>query len=105
VALSVDRVAWQFGDDAAHAIVRSRSAAAGEFQIHVDGCNGPLLATMPLATAASSASETQSGAQLSADIATAPRVGARDVCVIATGDPRDGQWALARMEFSRGDTR
>jgi hexosaminidase len=101
VALNVERVAWQFGDDAAHAVVRPRIAAAGEFEIHVDGCKGPLLAAVPLATAASTTSQTE----LSADIATAQGAGARDVCVIASGDPREGQWALARMEFSRGDTR
>jgi len=27
--------------------------------------------------------------------------GARDLCVFVTGDPRDGQWALARMVFSK----
>jgi hexosaminidase len=27
--------------------------------------------------------------------------GVRNLCVFATGDPRDGQWSLARMVFSK----
>jgi hexosaminidase len=99
VALSVDRVAWQFGDEAAHAVARPKSAAAGEIEIHIDSCKGPLLATLPLAPAATGKTE------LIADVSTPPNTGVRDVCVIASGDPRDGQWALTRIRFSRGDAR
>ena len=98
VVLSVGRVAWQFADDAAHVVVRPKKAAAGEFEIHLDTCTGPLLATMPLAAAASAAGETE----LLTDISTpAANTTVRDVCVIASGDPRDGQWTLARMAFSQ----
>jgi len=99
IVLSVGRVAWQFGDEAAQASVRPKASATGEFEIHVDACTGPLLATVPLTTAASATGETE----LNADIATPANRGVHDVCVIASGDPRDGQWALARMAFSKGD--
>jgi hexosaminidase len=101
VALIVGRVAWQFGDEAANAVVRPKAAAAGEIEIHLDTCEGPLLATVPLAAAASATGETE----LAADVSTPANDGARDVCVFASGDPRDGQWTLARMAFSPGESR
>jgi hexosaminidase len=101
VALTVGRVAWQFGDEAANAVVRPKATAAGEFEIHTDTCKGPLLGTVPLAPAASATGETE----LLADISAPANAGAHDVCVFASGDPRDGQWTLARIAFSRGATR
>jgi hexosaminidase len=102
VVLTVGRVAWQFGDEAANAVVRPKASAAGEFEIHVDACKGPLLATMPLTAAVSAAAEIE----LMADVSTPAAItSVRDVCVIASGDPRDGQWTLARMAFSKGDAR
>jgi len=98
VALTVDRVAWQFADDAPSAVVRPRTAAAGEFELHADTCNGPLIATAPFAAATGQT-------ELTADVTAPAGAGARDVCVIASGDPREGQWTLARITLSRGDTR
>ena len=100
VALTVGRVAWQFGDEAANAVVRPKSSAAGEFEIHIDTCKGPLIATVPL-TAAASTGETE----LTADVSTPASAGAHDVCALATGDPREGQWTLARMAFFKGTAR
>jgi hexosaminidase len=99
VVLSVGRVAWQFGDDAANAAVRPKTSATGEFEIHIDACNGPLLGSVPLTPAASAGAQTE----LTADVSTPASAGVRDVCVIASGDPRDGQWTLARMTFLKGD--
>ena len=100
VDLSVARVTWRFGDEAKDAVVRPRVGAAGEFEIHADSCTGPLLARLPLAPAAQAPGQTRLGAP----IATTPGNGARDLCIVATGDPRDGQWALARITFSKGST-
>ena len=100
VVLDVDRVPWRFADDAAHAVVRTKSATAGEFEVHIDNCKGPVLASLPLAAAASVPGPTE----LMADVSAA-NAGTRDVCIVATGDPRDGQWALARIAFSAGDAR
>lgn len=101
VILTVNRVAWRFGDEAANAVVRPKAGAAGEFQIHAGACSGPLLATMPLTPPASAAGQSE----LVADVATPANAGVRDVCVIASGDPRDGQWTLARIAFSKDDPR
>jgi hexosaminidase len=102
VVLSVGRVAWQFGDEAANAIVRPKASAAGELQIHIDTCQGPLLVTVPLTAAASATGQAELMADVSIPAATTT---VRDVCVIASGDPRDGQWTLARITFSKGDAR
>lgn len=97
VAITVERMAWRFGDEAKGAVVRSKASAAGEFEIHADSCTGPLLASLPVGTAA----PTQAQMQLEMNIAAPVGTGARNVCIFATGDPRDGQWALARMAFSK----
>ena len=97
VALTVDRVTWRFGDEAKYAVVRPKVSAAGELEIHADSCKGPLLATLPLAPAVSAQGQTK----LDAKIATPARGGAHDLCIFATGDPRDGQWVLARATLSQ----
>lgn len=96
-ALTAERVAWRFGDEARDAVVRPKASAAGEIEIHADTCTGPLLATVPLAPAA----QAQGPTRLGADMSTPERAGVRSLCIFATGDPRDGQWALARMSFSK----
>jgi len=50
---------------------------------------------LPLPSAVQEAGQKELNARLSASRET------RDLCVFATGDPRDGQWALARMAFSK----
>jgi hexosaminidase len=97
VILIVGRVAWRFGDETKGAVVRPKASAAGEFEIHADSCTGPLLARLPLAPAVRG--DTQN--ELNARVSTSKLNDARDLCIFATGDPRDGQWVLARMEFSR----
>jgi hexosaminidase len=102
VELSIGHVAWQFGDEAANVVVRKKTGAAAEFEIHLDACDGPLLARVPLTSGVSTQTE------LSADVATPASAGARDVCIVATGDPRDGLWTLARITFQKegaADTR
>ena len=97
VKLTVGRVAWRFGDEAQGAVVRPKASAAGEFEIHADSCTGPLLATLPL----SSAVRGDGHNEINAAISTSKLNDAHDLCVFATGDPRDGQWVLARVAFSK----
>jgi hexosaminidase len=97
VTLTVGRVAWRFGDEAQGAVVRSKASAAGEFEIHADSCAGPLLATLPLAPAARGDGQNE----LNARVSTSKLNDARDLCIFTTGDPRDGQWVLARVAFSK----
>lgn len=94
VVLTVGRVAWRFGDETKDAVVRPKASVAGEFEVHADSCAGPLLATLPLPPAGQAAGETR----LQADVSTPVGEGVRSLCLFATGDPRDGQWTLARVE-------
>jgi len=96
VSLTVERITWRFGDEAKDAVVRPRNSAAGEFELRADSCKGPLIATVPLAPAAHAQGQTT----LDAKVSTPKPGGVHDLCIVATGDPRDGQWALARVVFS-----
>jgi hexosaminidase len=95
VALTVERIAWRFGDEAKDAVVRGKAGAAGAFEMHADTCTGPLLARLPLPSAVRGMAQTQ----LEAKLVMPAGAGVRNLCVFATGDPRDGQWALARATF------
>ncbi len=97
VTLTVGRVAWLFGDEAQGAVVRSKVSSAGEFEIHSDSCAGPLLARLPLEPTVRGDGRNE----LNAPVSTSKLNDARDLCIFATGDPRDGQWVLARVAFSK----
>ncbi|GLQ97292.1 beta-N-acetylhexosaminidase [Dyella mobilis] len=97
VAITAERIAWRFGDESKDAVVRRKTSTAGDFEIHLDTCSGPLLARLPLESAAQAKGQIRLDAKLAAPVGA----GVRNLCVFATGDPRDGQWALARMTFSK----
>lgn len=97
VTLTVGRVAWRFGDEAQGAVVRPKASAAGEFEIHADSCTGPLLARLPLANAVREGGRSE----LKATVSTSKLTDAHSLCIFATGDPRNGQWVLARVAFSK----
>jgi hexosaminidase len=97
VTLNVARVAWRFGDDAKEAVARPKASAAGEFEIHGDSCTGPLLARLPLPAAGPGDRESE----LHATVSTPKLSDAPDLCIFAAGDPRDGQWVVARIALSR----
>jgi hexosaminidase len=97
VALTVGSVAWRFGDEAQAAVVRPKASPAGEFEIHADSCTGPLLARLPLAPAM----RAEGQHELSASMSTLTPNETRNLCIFATGDPRDGQWVLAQVAFSK----
>ena len=97
IALTVGNLPWNFAlwKDDSSVVTRSKQTAAGEFQIRKDSCDGPLLATLPLAQAA----QTQLQTTLTANIS--PTSGQHTLCVFATGDPHDGLWAIGRIELLR----
>jgi len=97
VTLTVGRVAWRFGDEAREAIVRPKASLAGEFEIHADSCTGPLLAALPISPAVRGDGQNE----LNATLSTSQLSDAHNLCIFATGDPRDGQWVLARVAFSK----
>lgn len=96
VTLTVERLAWRFGDDAKDAVVRPKATPAGEFELHADSCSGPLLAKVSLEPAGDVDGQSELTANLAGSTPDAPG----HLCIFATGDPRDGQWALARVAFS-----
>ena len=97
VALTVGNLPWNYAlwKDDAGVVARPKATPAGEFQVHRDSCDGPLLATLPLAQAARTDLQTT----LVADIPAT--TGAHDVCILATGDPRDGMWAIDTVELMK----
>lgn len=97
VVLTVERITWRFGDEAKDAVVRQKVNTAGTFEIHADSCKGTLLASLPL----DSAVQAKGQSRLEAKVAVPVGTGASNLCIFATGDPRDGQWALARMTFTK----
>jgi hexosaminidase len=97
VTLTVGRVAWRFGDEAKGAVVRPKASAAGELEIHADSCTGLLLARLPLAPAGRAEGQNE----LNATVSTSKLNDAHDLCIFATGDPREGQWVLAQVTFSK----
>lgn len=97
VVLTVERIPWRDGDEAKNAVVHPKASAAGEFEIHADSCKGPLVARLPL----QSAVQGKGQVRLDGKVAMPAGAGVRDLCVFTTGDPRDGQWALAQMAFSK----
>jgi hexosaminidase len=97
VTLTIERVAWRFADDAPGAVVRPKAGPTDEFEIHADSCAGPLLAKLPLAAALPGSGQHE----LHTELSMTKRDDARDLCIFATGDPRQGQWVLARAGFSK----
>ena len=95
IALTVGNLPWNFAlwKDDSSVVTRPEQTSAGEFQIHMDSCNGPLFATLPLANAARTKLQTT----LTADIPSTR--GHHTLCVFATGDPRKGLWAVGKMEL------
>lgn len=95
IALTVGNLPWNFAlwKDDASVVTRPKHSPAGEFEVHLDTCDGPLLATLPLAKAAQTKLQT-------ALTATMPATrGAHTLCVFATGDPRHGLWAIGKVEL------
>lgn len=97
VTVTAERLPWRYGDEARGAIVRSRRGSGDAIEIHADGCDGPRLAALPLAPVAPTGGQVRSEANLAAPIAADPQT----LCVFATGDPREGQWALGTISFSK----
>ena len=95
IALTVGNLPWHFQlwTDDAKVVTRPKATPAGEFQVHLDSCDGPLLATLPLARAA----QTKLQTTLTADIPATS--GHHALCLFANGDPRQGLWAIGKIEL------
>ncbi|MES2403123.1 MAG: family 20 glycosylhydrolase [Pseudomonadota bacterium] len=95
IALTVGNLPWNFAlwTDDAKVVARPKATPAGEFQVHRDSCDGPLLATLPLAKATQTKLQTTLIANIPAT------TGSHTLCVFATGDPRNGMWAIGKVEL------
>lgn len=96
ITLTTERLAWRYGDGGGRVVVHPKRSAAGEFEVHSGSCTGPLLATLPLASATNAAGVTR----LSAPLSSVARADASALCIVATGDPREGQWVVDRVALS-----
>jgi hexosaminidase len=97
VMLTAERLAWRDGDEAKNATVYPKHSPGGEFEIHDGACTGPLLASLPF----DNARNTGAQVQMEAKVVAPAGAGVRDLCIIATGDPREGVWAVARVAFTK----
>ncbi|WP_413623961.1 beta-N-acetylhexosaminidase [Luteibacter sp. Lutesp34] len=97
VVVTAEKLPWRYGDEARDAAVRTAGGADGAIEIHANRCDGPRLATLPLGHALSAAGPVRREARLGAPVAAAVRA----LCVFATGDPRQGQWAIGKLSFQK----
>jgi hexosaminidase len=97
VTVAAEELPWRYGDESRGAVVHGGHGAAGGFEIHAGGCDGPRLATLPF----KASTQAPGPVTLEANLAAPVAAGARALCIFATGDPRKGQWALGTMSFSK----
>jgi hexosaminidase len=85
---------FQIGKDRDTIRLKTPATDAGELEVRVDGCDGVLLATLPLAPARDADGVTQlPPAKIS------PRPGAHDLCFTFTARDIDPMWAIDRVEL------
>jgi hexosaminidase len=95
VVVIAEKLPWRYGDEARGAVVRAGNGVPDAIEIHADRCDGPTLATLPLAGGNAASGAVRREAQLSAPVGADVRA----LCAFATGDPRKGQWALGELSF------
>jgi len=97
VAVTAEKLPWRYGDEARGAVVRGGHDGDVAIEIHLKNCDGPRLATLPIGHATPAGRQVRLEAKLSTPIAADVHA----LCVFATGDPRQGQWALGKLSFSK----
>jgi hexosaminidase len=99
IAATVGNLPWNFSlwKYDAGVVVRPVHSPAGEFEVHLDSCSGPLLATLPLVLA----TRTKLQTTLTATIPVTS--GRHDLCIFATGDPHHGLWAIDTIQLLKGE--
>jgi hexosaminidase len=93
VVADVGRLPFNFaiGDDVNKITFRAPATPAGELEVRRDGCDGPLIATVPL----EAATRTSGDAAVSATIPA--QTGAHDLCMTFTQRGPDPFWVLDRL--------
>jgi hexosaminidase len=85
---------YEIGADTAKIRVGDARTPAGELEVHIDGCDQPAIATLPLAAAAGNTGVTTLAAQ---QLPAVP--GRHDVCLRFARPQLDPQWALDWIEI------
>lgn len=95
IALTVGQVPFNFqvGKDRDGIRFRTPATPAGEFEVREGGCDGAVIATLPLAPAVSRPGVTRLVAPLPR------RTGARDLCFSYTARGVDPLWGIDRVEL------
>ena len=93
VVAEVGQMPFNFaiGEDIKKVVFRPPATPAGELEVRRDGCDGVLIATVPLA----SATRTSSVAEVSAPLSA--HDGAHDLCMTFTQKGIDPYWVLDRL--------
>ena len=97
ITATVGRQPFNFaiGDDIKKIVFEKPATAAGELKVRRDGCDGTVIATVPLA----SATRTSGDATVSATIP--PQQGAHDLCMTFTQAGPDPFWVLDRLTLDQ----
>jgi hexosaminidase len=96
IAASVGQVPFNFqiGADVNKIPLRQPRGAAGELEVRVDGCQGEIIATLPLAPAVKNFAVTRLP-----PAAVAARAGKHDLCFMFTQAGVDPTWAIDAVEL------
>lgn len=95
IAVTAEKLPWRYGDEARGAVVRAGEGTDDAIEVRANGCDGPRLATLPLGHVVPMGGQIRTEAGLSAPVAADVHA----LCVFATGDPRQGQWAIGKLSF------
>ncbi|WOF42249.1 family 20 glycosylhydrolase [Sphingopyxis indica] len=90
---------FQVGKDRDAIHFRTPKTPAGEFEVRLDDCDGPVIATLPLAPAVSNPGVTR----LTAPVA--PTTGRHDLCLTYTATGPDPLWAIETVDLLQREPR
>lgn len=95
IAVRVARLPFNFqlAGDNAKMVLRQPHSRYGELEVHGDGCDGPLLASVPLRADTGKAGPQRLSAALP------PQAGSRGLCLYFTRHGPDPLWAIERVQL------
>jgi hexosaminidase len=89
---------FAIGDDVKHITYEKPATPAGELKVRRDSCEGPVIATVPLASALGDSGMTEGSGML------APQEGTHDLCMTFAQEGIDPYWVLDRLTLLPGAT-
>ncbi|WP_380874369.1 hypothetical protein ACFB49_47530 [Sphingomonas sp. DBB INV C78] len=95
IAVKVGQIPFNFqiGKDLEKIRFRPPATPEGEVEVRIDGCEGPKIATLPLAPAVANPAVTTLRAPI------APQAGTRDLCFTYTARGPDPMWAIDSVQL------